>query len=178
MKKFIVVYYSRTGNNKYLAEKLAKSLDCEIVVIRPKLNIFLLLMLSKNGFGINPLGVDLTQYDQVVLCGPVWMGKLVSPLRGFIQKHENEISRLYFGCCCASIDEDKEKKYGYAIVFQTLKDLLGDKCIHCEAFPVSLVVAEDVPKTSDTLMKVRLSDANFTGDIQNRLDGFVLKIQG
>jgi menaquinone-dependent protoporphyrinogen IX oxidase len=173
MKKTIVVYYSRTGNNKFLAEKISKTLNCEIVAIQPRMNLFLLQMLSKNGGGIKPLSVNLEEYQNVILCGPIWMGKFVAPLRGFVQKYGNQISRLNFATCCASGDEMKNEKFGHGIVFQKIKELLGDKCQHCEAFPVGLVAEGAEKKTSDTLMKIRLSDANFIGEIQKRLDGFI-----
>lgn len=176
MKKTIVVYYSRSGNNKFIAEKMAQQLDCELVAIRSKMNFFPLLMLFKNGFGIKPIEVDFKQYEQIVLVGPVWMGKLVSPLRGFIQQYGNDISRYYFATCCASIEAEKNKKFGYTLVFNALQELIGEKCIHCEPFSVELIAADDMPKTNEHLMKIRLSNDNFKGEIQKRMDAFVLKV--
>ena len=47
MKKNVVIYYSNTGSNQYLAEKIAKQLECHIEAIRPRGNGFpVLLMLS------------------------------------------------------------------------------------------------------------------------------------
>lgn len=177
VSKPIVIYYSRTGNNKFLAEKISQSLNCDIVPIKPRFNLFLLQMVSKNGGGIQPMKVNLDDYSHVILCGPIWMGKLVGPLRGFVKKYQNQIIRLYFATCCASGDEMKNEKFGHGIVFQTLKEIIGDKCEYCEAFPVGLVVEEDQKKKSDVLMKIRLSETIFTGEIENRLHKFLNQIQ-
>ena len=36
----LVVYYSNTGSNKYLAEKIAAVLSCDNEAIKPRLNFF------------------------------------------------------------------------------------------------------------------------------------------
>ena len=45
--KTIVVYYSRKGSNKYLANKIAKDLTCDIEEIRPRINAYLLFLMNK-----------------------------------------------------------------------------------------------------------------------------------
>jgi len=86
MKKAIVVYYSRKGSNKYLAEKIAKTLNIESEEIKPRLNIFLLFLMNIH-LGIKPLKNKIYEYDEVILCGPIWMGKLIPPLNSFIKKY-------------------------------------------------------------------------------------------
>ena len=179
MKKTIVVYYSNTGSNKYLAEKIAQRLECDIEAIRPRPNLFPILMLLsalKTSWGIKSLKHNLDEYDRIILCSPIWMGKFISPLRGFISKYQKRIKMLYFVTCCGSGDAVKNDKFGHATVFQLVKDILGDKCAHCEAFPIGLVLPEDKQKDSDAIMKTRLSDHNFTGDIQKRFDHFIQKV--
>ncbi len=179
MKKTIVVYYSNTGSNKYLAEKIAQSLECDIEAIKPRLTIFpflLLFSLMKMSMGIKSLKHNLDEYNRIVLCGPIWMGKFISPLRGFINKYHKRIKNLYFISCCGSGDAVKNDKFGHGTVFQLVKDMLGAKCIHCQAFPIGLVLPEDKQKDNDAIMKTRLSDHNFTGDIQKRFDNFIQRV--
>jgi flavodoxin len=181
MKKTIVMYYSNTGSNRYLAEKIADRLGCDIEEINPRPNIFpVLLLLSalKTSWGIKSLKHNLKEYDRIILCGPIWMGKLISPLRGFINKTRQHINQLYFITCCGSGDAVKNDKFGHATVFQIVREILGDKCVHCEAFPIGLVLPEDKQKDGDTIMKTRLSDTNFSGDIETRFDNFIKKISG
>lgn len=44
MKKTIVYYYSKKGNNRFLAEKITDELKCEIEEICPRLNVFPLML--------------------------------------------------------------------------------------------------------------------------------------
>ena len=50
--------------------------------------------------------------------------------------------------------------------------MLGDKCIRCEAFPIGPVLPED-KKDNNAVMKTRLSDNNFAGEIQKRFENFI-----
>lgn len=106
MKKTIVVYYSRKGSNKYLAQKIAKSLGCDIEEIRPRLNVFLLYLMNMH-LGIKPLKYEINEYEKVILCGPIWMGKFIPPLRSFVKKYDSKISKLIFVTCCGSTDAQK-----------------------------------------------------------------------
>ena len=179
MKKDLVVCYSNTGNNRYLAEKIARRLDCEIEAIRPRINAFPLLLLMsamKMGAGIKSLGHPPEEYGRIILCGPIWMGKFISPLRGFIKKYHGRINKLIFVSCCGSSDAAKNEKFGHGLVFKLIEGILGDKLVFCEAFPIGLVLPEDKQKDGNTIMKTRLSDDNFIGVIQERFDKFIRKI--
>lgn len=177
--KPLVVYYSQKGSNKYLAERLARELQCDVEAIRPRLNVFPLLALFgalKMSPGIAPPRHDPGSYDRIVLCGPIWMGQLISPLRDFLRKYRDSIARLFFATCCGSSDEDKDGTFGYATVFTKVREIMGEKCVACEAFPVGLVLSGDEKDKDDAVMKTRLSDSNFTGEIQRRTRAFVEKV--
>jgi flavodoxin len=181
MKKAIVIYYSNTGSNRYLAEKIADRLECDIEEIKPRPNLFPVLMLLsalKASWGIKSLKHNLEEYDRIILCGPIWMGKLISPLRGFINRYRACFKQLYFVTCCGSGDAVKNDKFGHATVFKLVREILGDTCVLCEAFPIGLVLPEEKQKDGDAIMKTRLSDTNFSGDIQKRFDNFIKKISG
>ena len=172
--KTIVVYYSRTGNNKYLAEKIAKEWDCDIEPLRPKINVFFFLMIKLGG-GNKKLIHNLSEYDRVILCGPIWMGSLVYPLKNFLTKHIKEIKNLIFVTCCSSTFETKDDKYGYNRVFNIVKEIAGEKCIYCEAFPIQLVMPQEKRKDGEAVMKARLSDDNFKGEIQEYFEKFLAR---
>jgi len=174
--KTLVVYYSNSGSNKYLAGKIANSLKCDIESIKPRFNFFpalLLFSLVKASPGIKSLGRKLNDYDRIILCGPIWMGRFVSPLRNFVNKYGSSIKQLYFVTCCASTDAAKDDKFGHGLVFRTLKGMVGDKCIGCIAFPIGLVLPQDKQKDNDAALKTRLSISNFTGQIEMRFDNFI-----
>jgi menaquinone-dependent protoporphyrinogen IX oxidase len=178
--KPLVLFYSHTGNNKFLAKRISRALKCDTEEIRPRMNaMFFQIMFSLMGAGPGAKAFkhDLKAYDRIVLCGPVWMGRPAWPLTKVIKKHGKAVKRLYFATCCGSSDENKDDKYGYNDVLRKVKGLLPKKRIHCEAFPIGLIIPEDKKKDNDYVMKARLSDKNFNGKIQERLDAFVEKVK-
>lgn len=179
MKKTLIAFYSRTGSNKYLAEKLAQSLNCDIEEIKPRNNKFFFLLVStwiKVSMGIRAFKNNPVDYDTVILCGPIWMGQLITPLRCFIKRYKGKISELHFITSCGSSDEKKTDKFGHAHVFEKVKQLAGSKLKQCEAFPIPLVVPEDKLEDEQAIMNTRLSDDNFKGEIQERFNALIVEI--
>jgi len=176
MNKTIVVYYSRKGSNKYLAEKISKSLSCDIEEIRPRLNVFLFFLMNIH-LGIRPVRKNVKDYERVILCGPIWMGKFIPPLRSFVEKYNNSINKLIFVTCCGSTEAKKDEKFGHGLVFREVEDILKEKCIFCQAFPIVLVLPEDKKEDTDAFMKTHLNDDNFRGEIQVKFDSFIKKVK-
>ncbi|MBK7172291.1 MAG: hypothetical protein IPH84_03455 [Bacteroidales bacterium] len=137
--KTIVVYYSNKGSNKYLARKISKELSCQIEEIKPRLNIFLFFLMNIH-LGIWPLKNNLKDFDRVILCGPIWMGKLIPPLRSFIKRNHSKLNKLIFVSCCGSSDDKKYEKFGHGLVFKEVENILKEKCDFCQAFPITLVL--------------------------------------
>ena len=168
----IVVYDSHKGSNKFLAKKIAESLSCDIEEIKPRLNIFLLFLMNIH-FGIKPLKSNIIKYDKVILCGPIWMGKFIPPLRSFVKKYNNKFSKLIFVTCCGSTNAKKDEKFGYGLVFKEVEKILNNKCILCQAFPVGLVLPDDKQEDPNAFMKTHLNDDNFNGIIKLKFDKFI-----
>ncbi len=175
MKKTIVVYYSRKGSNKYLAEKISKSLSCEIEAIRPRLNVFMLFLMNIH-LGIWSLKHNIKEYDKVILCGPIWMGKLIPPLRSFVTKYSDSINKLIFVTCCGSTYAKKDEKFGHGLVFNEVESILKEKCVLCQAFPIGLVMPEGKKEDTDAFMKTHLNDENFKGEIVEIFEDFIRKV--
>lgn len=174
--KTIVVYYSNKGSNKYLAEKIAKSLSCDIAEIKPRINIFLLFLMNIH-LGIKPLKNNFKAYDHVILCGPIWMGKLIPPLRSFITKYFESISKLVFVTCCGSTYEKKDEKFGHGLVFKEVEGILKEKCILCQAFPINLILPDDQKENTEAFMKIHLNDDNFKGEMLERFNNFITEVK-
>ena len=175
MKKPIVIYYSNNGSNRYVALKVANDLGCPIEEIRPRINVHLLLLLGL-GPGNKKLRSDLDAYDRVILCGPIWMGKFISPLKRFVSKYKKNIKDLIFVTCCGSSYAVKDDRFGHGHVFKEVEAMLNGKCTLCVAFPVTLVLPEDMKEDPDAVMKARLSDENFKGEIKFRYDAFIKRL--
>jgi menaquinone-dependent protoporphyrinogen IX oxidase len=175
MMKTLVVYYSRKSSNRYLAEKISQSLSCELEEIKPRLNIFMFFLMNIH-LGIRPLKHDVAGYDRVILCGPIWMGKFIPPLRSFIKNYLSRINTLVFVTCCGSTYEKKNEKFGHGLVFKEVEKILNGKCTLCQAFPVGLVLPDDHKEDPDAFMKTHLNDENFKGEIQVHYEDFVRKL--
>ncbi len=172
----IVYYYSHKSSNKYLANKIATDLKCESEEIFPLLNAHLLMLMGLN-FGNRRIKTKVENYDRVILCGPIWMGKLIVPLKNFINMYKNRIDKLIFVSCCGSTFDKKDEKFGHNLVFNEVKKLSGGKCIHCEAFPITLVLPDNQKDDSDAFMKTHLNDNNFKGEITGIYDNFIRKMK-
>ncbi|MBN1924623.1 MAG: flavodoxin family protein [Prolixibacteraceae bacterium] len=176
MKKFIVVYYSRTGNNEYLAKKIASQLDCDIEKIMPRVNSFIFFLLNIS-LGIKKIKHDVAGYENIILCGPIMMGRFLSPLHDFYKKYKKSIKKLYFVTCCGSGFKVKDDKFGHATVFKYIKGLMGEKLAHCEALPVGLTLPAEKQDDGDAIMKARLSDENFKDEIEQHFNQFIEQLK-
>ena len=140
------------------------------------MNIFLLFLMNVH-LGIWPLKHNLEEYDIVILCGPIWMGKFIPPLRSFVKKYDHKIKKMVFVTCCGSTDAGKDEKFGYGLVFKELANILKDKCILCRAFPVSLVLPADKKDDPKAFLNIHLNDGHFHGEIQERFENFILEVK-
>ncbi|MCR4422627.1 MAG: flavodoxin domain-containing protein [Exilispira sp.] len=173
MKKTLILYFSRTGNNKFIAEKLSQTLESDIEAIKPKIKSFLLLILSslfKLGIGIKPLTYDVKNYERIILLSPIWMGKLLSPIRGIIKKYGDEIKEIVFITVCGSGIEDKDGKFGYETVFKEIKNILPSKEIKCFEISTTLLTKIGNPQTYSLPL---VSEKDFTGAFKSRFDEIV-----
>jgi len=174
--KTIVYFYSHKGSNRYLANKIATDLNCEIEEIKPQLNSHF-LMLMKINFGNRKLKTNIENYDKVILCGPIWMGQLIVPLKNFVKKNHQKIKNFVFVTCCGSTFDKKDEKFGHNLVFNELKAISHNKCSHCEAFPITLVLPAEQKDDTSAFMNTHLNNENFKGEILTIYDSFIKKIK-
>ncbi len=173
--KTIVVYYSRKGSNRFLAEKIASRLSCDMEAIRPRINVFALYLMRIHA-GIRSLKHDIGSYDRVIMVGPIWMGMFVPPLRSFVRRYGSQIRKLVFVTCCGSTYDKKDEKFGHGHVFREVGEILGDKLELTQAFPVGLVLPDEHKEDPDAFMNTHLNDENFKGEIAERFEEFMKKV--
>jgi flavodoxin len=176
----LVVYYSNTGNNKYLAEKIANDKKYDLYRISPRVKSSFGLMISsllKISIGIHNSDKNIRDYDAVILCGPIWMGQLISPLSDFLKKYKEDINKLYFITCCGSGEDDKETKFGYTKIFEKIQKLMAGKLEFAEAISIELITPEELKGKDEEIMKLRLSDENFKGGMLKRYSSIIDKIE-
>jgi len=174
--KTVVIYFSQKGSNAFLAQKIANELQCDIERIQPRLRGFLFIMTGLHA-GIKPIKKDLTQYKNIILVGPVYVGRLIYPLKSFIKKYRNNGSQWFFATCCGSSFEQKSDKFGHARVFEKVQALLGDKCKLCQAFPIGLVLSQEQQQEAEVVMQTRLNDDTFQGSMNELFHKYIKKIR-
>jgi flavodoxin len=125
MNDKLVVYFSRSGHCRRLAEEIAVTAGADLDVIRePRVRSGLFGYLRsahearrEKLVDISPATKDPTRYSLVVLGSPVWAGKLCSPVRAYIAAHKHQLTRVALFCTQGRSGADK--------VLQVMADLCG-----------------------------------------------------
>ena len=111
--RILVVYFSRTGTTKRIAQMLARALDADIEPIVDHTRrggiIGYLRSAYEATFGhlvtVEPAIRDPWTYDLVVVGTPIWNQAVSSPVRSYLERHE--FHRVAFFCTCGGRAGDR-----------------------------------------------------------------------
>jgi flavodoxin len=125
--KYLVVYYSKSGNTATVAEKLAELLGADQEAIgesrgrRGPIGFLISGYESarKKAPPISESKKDPGNYDLVIIGTPVWAGTCASPVRSYLEGYGDAIGKTAFFCTQGG---DKESK-----TFSDMADILGKK---------------------------------------------------
>jgi flavodoxin len=100
--KTLIVYYSRTGRTKKIAEEINKVLDGDIEEVqdmKPRSGIIGWLGAGKDAGSktlttIKRVEKDPSQYDLIVIGSPTWNGSVTTPIRTYIEKYKNSLRKI------------------------------------------------------------------------------------
>ena len=100
----LVVYFSRTGTTRKVAETIASSLGADIEAIHEPLNRLGPRGYLRSGFDAtlsrwvptDALDRDPTRYDLVIVGTPVWGWSLSAPVRSFLSNHARRLHKVAF----------------------------------------------------------------------------------
>jgi len=100
--KTLVVFYSRSGTTRRIAQALSEALKCdleEITESRPRTGFLgymrsLLEARRKLPSIITPRKHDVSSYDLVVIGTPVWAWSLSSPVRAYLTATAGQLPLL------------------------------------------------------------------------------------
>jgi len=179
MKPYLILYFSKTGNSKFMAHKLASELACDIEPIQPRIqNLVILLLLSWMKLGIPVKGSSsrLQQYREIIIFGPIWAGLLIAPLRTIIKQCMHTAKPIHFALTCESKESDKDGKYGYNHVLAQAHALGGKHIKSTEAFSTSWVTDFKEGFQMKISNKIKFSDDNFSAALQAKLHAFAERI--
>lgn len=143
--KKLVVYYSYTGNTRKIAESIKNKLGCDILEIKPKVPYSTDYQTvvdeeqnnesAKKTPEIEPINVDLKNYDEIIVGSPVWWYTIAPVIRTFLK--ENDLSGKtikpfatnagWLGRTFKEIEslcQDSKVEKGMNIVFESYSDNL------------------------------------------------------
>ncbi|HNV93849.1 MAG: flavodoxin [Candidatus Methanofastidiosum methylothiophilum] len=104
--KTLVVYYSRSGNTKKIAEEISKNLKCENEEIIDSKNrkgalgwiIAAIDAHSKKLTTIKGTTKDPAKYDLVVIGTPIWAALMAPAVRVYINENKGKFKNVAFFC--------------------------------------------------------------------------------
>jgi len=128
--KPLVLYYSRTGSTKLVAEFMAEALKADIeriVELKDRSGTKGYVVAGKDAWlkkasDIKPLKADIKDHDLVMIGQPVWMYTMIPPIRGLLKKYDFKKKRVGLFC---TMDGSGDKK----LFSETIKGLLGSEIV-------------------------------------------------
>jgi flavodoxin len=106
MSRVLVVYFSRTGYTKTVAEGVATRCGADVEAVRERRSRgggFGYLRSAREALKREPAEIlpplhDVKDYDVVLFGTPVWAGHVSSPMRACLGKHGASLRRVAFFC--------------------------------------------------------------------------------
>jgi hypothetical protein len=87
----LVIYYSLTGNNRIVAAELGNAFGCERLELTSmrertgfwKVNCVIDQLFDRDDLP-GPVKLDASQYNPIIIACPIWIHRLASPMRTFL----------------------------------------------------------------------------------------------
>ena len=117
MSKIAIIYYSMSGNTKYIAEYLKDKLNADIIRLTPKkeypnkgLKKFFWggkSAVMKETPSLEEYQFNSNKYDIIILGSPIWASTFTPPLRTFIKENNLKDKHLAVFLSCSGGRTDK-----------------------------------------------------------------------
>ena len=101
--KTVVVYYSLQGNVRYVAEKVSKGLNADLIELVPVkaypdkgAKKFLWggkSSVMKEEPELLPYSFNSVEYDTIIIGTPVWASNMTPPIRSFIKQNREQLKQ-------------------------------------------------------------------------------------
>jgi flavodoxin len=116
--KALVVYYSRTGHTRKVAEDIAKELQCDREELVDTVNRSGPIGWVNSGrqasqgamTKLQPLKNDPSSYDIVIIGSPVWAAHVSTPVRTYLAENKEKIKKVAFFTTLGNIGDESTFK--------------------------------------------------------------------
>lgn len=106
----LVVYYSRSGHTKNVAERIASALGADLEAVVDRTQRSGVLGYLRSGFEaffdrpveIAPTMFSPASYDLVIIGTPIWNMSVSSPIRAYLLRHRGALPNVAWFCTCGS----------------------------------------------------------------------------
>ncbi len=161
MSKILIVYYSRTGVTKKVAELLREKMDCdieEIISVKDRSGIMGYMFSGKEATmktpaEIKPAVKNPADYDLVILGTPVWAWNISSPMRAYLLQNKEKFKKIA-GFCTMGGDGDKQS-------FSEITNICGKELVAKLALKTKEVQGEDLDSKIESFL-IELINLNKT----------------
>jgi len=145
--KILVVYYSKTGHTRKIAQDISRQLEADLEEITDKKKRTGLLgfifggrdALTKKETRIIEMKKNPADYDLVILGSPIWAGNITPAVRTYINQYGNSIRSTAFFFSSSGKTPDQ--------IFEKLLSLLKEKPIAVTGVAVSEMKDDNTYRT-------------------------------
>jgi hypothetical protein len=144
-----VVSYSMTGNNRALAQSVAKKLSAKHIDLtenkKRSMGTIVKDMLLGLAPRVEPAAETLTDGSAVILVGPIWMGQIATPLRSYMKRLKNLGCPYAFLTISGGADGPNVKLAG-----ELKRRIKRDPAVVIDLLIAGLLPKEPKPRREDT----------------------------
>lgn len=138
--KTLIVYYSLTGKTEKIIQSLQKTCCAERLELQqshgyswPGAYLFGAIRARKgSGAHLRPVDMDVSEFDRIILAGPVWAGAPAPALTGFLQSYD------LTGCEIHGLLTYSGNAHGASARFRSDAEKTGAVCASVTTFKSSL----------------------------------------
>jgi flavodoxin len=117
--KSLVIYFSRTGNTKKVAEDIAHALHCDIEELKDQQKRKGIIgylrsgkeAMKKEKINLNDLQTQPKNYDLVIIGTPIWAFTMSTPIRTFLEEYKTDLPKVAFFSASDSTPGNKTFSY-------------------------------------------------------------------
>jgi hypothetical protein len=169
--KTLIISYSHGGNNELLANHLQNRLSADLFRIserrkRNRLTIFLDILFDRLP-QIKEFYHARNLYEHYILVGPIWMGRIASPLKAFLTAEKSKVGRYSFISVCGGAPNQNLK------IARSLRAVTGHTPEKVFELSITELLKQKGRKESVTEYKLTTDDLKF---FDRTIDDFILPL--